>query len=116
MGLLDKLIKDTKKTLEKKKKNLLDGNVIKEGRTWEQIARSFVTMAKEKFKEYPEGFAITGRKLREIVGNPDNVALRSWCREYGVSIKKSFRMNIYNITPFDIIKKRVKDSENNRLL
>jgi hypothetical protein len=92
----------------KKRKNRLRGKESKEGRTWKQIAMSFARDAVEKLRETPEGFAIAGRVLREIVGDPNNSTLRRHCKDFGVKISKSKGQDIYRIEVHNRVHEELK--------
>jgi len=86
--------------------------VVKEGRTWQQIAMWFVREVKPKFDEFPEGFAMAGKTLRNAVGDPNNTRFRRMCKDNGVRILKTKNQDIYTITRYNIVEERLKKSEN----
>lgn len=84
---------------------------IKEGRTWQDIAMSFVNMVRKMLDKHPEGFNVRGEELRKFVGDPNNWLFRNNCRKNGVRVLKMQRVDIYNIKKFDIVAMELKKNE-----
>jgi len=108
---------DAEKALKKRVDDILKARKTKDediptfrgGRSWNQIADDFCTRILKKLeKDGVSSVTIPVGVMREMVGDPDNVAFRSRCRTHGIKIAKDSYTNAYTIEKFDRIKKELK--------
>ena len=79
------------------------------GRSWAQIADGFCTKILKDFER--SGVAsktLTGREMRQMVGEPDNKTLRERCSIHGIRLKKDDYTNAYVVSKFSVVEKELK--------
>ena len=79
------------------------------GKSWNVIADEFCGIVlKTMNREGKDVITLPIGKMKEMVGDPDNITLRKRCRVHGVKIKRNTRTNAYTVTRFDVAKKEMK--------